>query len=256
MSFSLRTYLSVLSHRSALLFVLLCMLTFMASDPSGSRAYVPLWFSIVFWPILFTVYLGHYLLGLWVAASASNTFPRLRIPSPIVGLFALLPTIMLCKTAVQFMSGGTFPYNFEGQLVFYFVSIQALETVYYRFIFPELRKEIGAETAKRHLVVGGEKVDLDKLLHIEAREHHVHLTFDNAKSLARARLRDIVAQTKAEDGLQPHRSWWVARDPAIRAERKEGRLILRLRDDTEVPVARTRVDDVLNWLDDHIHPAQ
>jgi DNA-binding LytR/AlgR family response regulator len=134
--------------------------------------------------------------------------------------------------------------------------IQGLETVYYRFIMPSIRKEIEGEEINRHLVVGGEKVDLSKLLHIEAREHHVYMTFEDAKSQARARLSDIVAQTQDQDGMQPHRSWWIARDPAIRVERKNGRLVLRLRDDTEVPVARTRVDEVLSWLQTHVHPAE
>nr|WP_283255079.1 LytTR family DNA-binding domain-containing protein [Marivita sp. GX14005] len=115
------------------------------------------------------------------------------------------------------------------------------------------------DAVKRELIVDGERIDLTKLLHIEAREHHVQLTFEDAHKLSRARLRDIVAQTQSEDGFQPHRSWWVARDPSITPLRRDGRMYLRLRDDTEVPVARTRIEDVQRWLDTHLEkqrPAQ
>lgn len=261
-SFSLESYLRVLRHERTLLFLLLSMLAFVASDPSGARPYVPLWFSIGFWPVSFAFYIMMKLLGLTVAAALTHYIPRLRIPLPIVGFLALIPTVMLCEASVRVMSNGTFPYDFVGQLVFYFFSVQGLETVFYRFIMPESfivsenEEELENQTTGRHLIVGGEKVDLSGLLHIEAREHHVHLTFENETSVARARLGDIVAQTQTEDGMQPHRSWWVARDPAIRAERKNGRLVLRLRDDTEVPVARTRTDDVIAWLQTHVNPAE
>lgn len=256
LAFSLSTYVHVLRHDRTLLFLLLCMLAFVASDPSGARSYVPFWFSIGFWPISFAFYLIVKLLCLAVCASLTQSFPKLRFPMPVIGFLALIPTVKLCETSVGIMSNGTFPYDYAGQLFFYFVAVQGLETVFYRFIMPEVRKDIDAKATDRHLVVGGEKIDLTKLLHIEAREHHVQLTFEDAKSRARARLGDIVAQTQLEDGMQPHRSWWVAKDTAIRAERKDGRLILRLRDDTEVPVARTRVDDVLDWLQTHVHPAE
>ena len=255
-SFSLETYLSVMTHHRAILFMMLCLLAFMASDPSGTRAYVPLWASVVFWPIIMGCYILFVVSGVVGVALLTRWFPKLRVPMPIVGFLALIPTTGICERVVDIMSGGTFPYDFAGQLIFYFFSVQGVETVFIRFIVPELRKEVEAEADSRHLVVGGEKVDLNTLMHIEAREHHVHLTFEHAKSLTRARLSDIVAQTNAEDGMQPHRSWWVARDPAIRVERKNGRMFLRLRDNTQVPVARTRVEDVLNWLNTHVHPAE
>lgn len=258
-SFSLKSYLNVLRNKRTLLFVTLSMLAFMASDPSVARPYVPLWFSIGLWPVSFMFYILVKLIGLTVAAALLRYIPSMRIPLPLIGFVALFPTVMLCEVSMRIMSNGTYPNDFPGQLVFYFVSVQCLETVFYRFILPvaQMRTVRSAPASHgRHLIVGGEKVELSGLLHIEAREHHVHLTFENDKALARARLGDIVAQTKVEDGMQPHRSWWVARDPAIRAERKNGRLVLRLRDDTEVPVARTRVDDVLNWLQTHVHPAE
>lgn len=256
MAFSTATYGRVLLHRRTLVFASLSLLTFFAADPSGARNYVPLWFSAILWPIAFLIYLAVYHLEFLTLAALTRRFPALRAPSPLLALVALIPTVFICETWVMYMSDGLFPYDVVAQMIFYFFSVQGLETVFFRYIMPGVRDDLEKGQETRHLVIGGEKIDLTKLLHIEAREHHVHLTFEDATSRARARLSDIVAQTQSEDGIQPHRSWWVARDADIKAERKGGRMILRLRDDTEVPVARTRADDVISWLENHIRPMQ
>ena len=41
------------------------------------------------------------------------------------------------------------------------------------------------------------------------------------------------------EGLQVHRSWWVARDAITDAKRGDGRATLTLKDGAEVPVSRT-----------------
>ncbi|WP_300585949.1 LytTR family DNA-binding domain-containing protein [Marivita sp.] len=255
-SISLRLYLRVLAHKRSMLFIFLCMVALIAADPSGAQSYVPFWLAFVFWPVLFAFYLAITTSLVLLVAAVSRLIPNLRVPLPILGFVTLIPTVALCETGLHFASNGTIEPDFLGKFLSFFFMIQGVETVYFRFILPEIRNDLDAEEPSRHLVVGGEKVELTKLLHIEAREHHVHLTFENETSVARARLGDIVAQTQTEDGMQPHRSWWVARDPAIRAERKNGRLVLRLRDDTEVPVARTRTDDVIAWLQTHVNPAE
>ena len=255
-SFSVREYNQVLMHKRTLLFVFLSLLSFFAADPSGARHYVPMWVSVLLWPNAFLMYLFFYHLGMLAFAAVSQRVTWLRLPTPLLGLICLFPTVSTCEALVNLASDSTFPYDVQEQMIFYFLSVQSLETVFFRFIMPGVRQELAKTPPTRQLIVGGEQVDLDKLLHIEAREHHVHLTFVESSARARARLSDIVAQTDMEDGVQPHRSWWVARDPAIRAERKNGRLILRLRDNTAVPVARNRADEVLDWLQTHVHPAE
>ncbi|EEX14201.1 response regulator receiver protein [Citreicella sp. SE45] len=65
----------------------------------------------------------------------------------------------------------------------------------------------------------------------------------------RARLSDIVAQTRPEDGIQPHGSWWVSRRAMRRLGKRSGREALQLSDDSQVPVARGRVEDVRDWIE-------
>ncbi|APZ54289.1 DNA-binding protein, LytTr [Salipiger abyssi] len=68
----------------------------------------------------------------------------------------------------------------------------------------------------------------------------------------RARLSDIVAQTRPDDGIQPHRSWWVARGTVAGLDRESGKPVLRLTDGDAVPVARGRLPEVRDWIDTHL----
>ena len=255
-SITVGEFVRILGHERTLLFLALSLISFFAADPSGARNYVPIWVSVLLWPNALIMYLILYQTGLLAFAAASRRLQWLRVPTALLGLICLVPTVLICETLVNLASDSAFPYRVEEQMIFYFLSVQSFETVFFRFIMPAVRKDLNPGQASRQLIVGGEQIELDKLLHIEAREHHVHLTFEEKTALARARLSDIVAQTDPSDGVQPHRSWWVARDPAIRVERKNGRVYLRLRDNTEVPVARTRVDEVLDWLQSHGFPAE
>lgn len=54
-------------------------------------------------------------------------------------------------------------------------------------------------------------------------------------------LRDAIAAMQGREGMQVHRSWWVAHD-AVRTARKKGRNVeLELVDGTRVPVSRANV---------------
>ncbi|MBD3762204.1 LytTR family DNA-binding domain-containing protein, partial [Rhizorhabdus sp.] len=65
------------------------------------------------------------------------------------------------------------------------------------------------------------------------------------------RLRDAIAELNGLDGMQVHRSWWVARD-AVRRWHRDGRAFtLELVNGLQVPVARNRVAILRaeGWLD-------
>ncbi|NIY99237.1 hypothetical protein HC022_24400 [Salipiger sp. HF18] len=62
----------------------------------------------------------------------------------------------------------------------------------------------------------------------------------------------MVAQTRPEDGIQPHRSWWVSRRTVGRLGTRSGREVLQLSDDSQVSVARGRVEDVRDWIETYL----
>lgn len=74
---------------------------------------------------------------------------------------------------------------------------------------------------------------------VEAEDHYLRLHTSKGQDLILLRLADAVAELEGIEGMQVHRSWWVARDAITDARRGDGRATLTLRDGAEVPVSRT-----------------
>ena len=74
---------------------------------------------------------------------------------------------------------------------------------------------------------------------MESEDHYLRLHTSQGQDLILLRLADAVAELDAIEGMQVHRSWWVARAAIAEARRGDGRATLTLKDGSEVPVSRT-----------------
>lgn len=260
--FSILTFFKVMKHPRFLLFGGLTLVFFFATDPSTNRPYVPLWASAAIWPMAYVMYMSLYAVALCVLSGLTKAVPRLRTPTSLLGFLTLFPTVYFCETVVlDVLSGGTYPSTLNGNYLFYFLAVQVSEAVFYKYIYPNMdvhddtadnvEDDVATDTPK-HIIIGGERIPLRHIHLIEAREHHVHVTLSDSRRRLRARLGDVVAQTSSEDGVQTHRSWWVARHAAKELAEEDGRPVLRLIDNAHIPVARTRVGDVRMWVDEHL----
>lgn len=89
-----------------------------------------------------------------------------------------------------------------------------------------------------------------ELLALEMEDHYVRAHTANGSALILLRMRDAVAELAGVDGMQVHRSWWVAR-AAVEKPLVEGRNVrLRLKGGLEAPVARNNVPALRSagWL--------
>jgi len=77
------------------------------------------------------------------------------------------------------------------------------------------------------------------ILALEAEDHYVRVHTLHGSALILMRLADATAIIDPRLGLRVHRSWWVAKDGVRALERTPGRAIVRLVDDTAVPISRT-----------------
>lgn len=77
------------------------------------------------------------------------------------------------------------------------------------------------------------------LLALQAEDHYLRVITDQGSSLILMRLADAIRQLPPEEGMQVHRSWWVAYKAAREIGKEAGRMNLRLPDGTQVPVSRT-----------------
>jgi DNA-binding LytR/AlgR family response regulator len=73
---------------------------------------------------------------------------------------------------------------------------------------------------------------------LEAQDHYVRVHTSAGQALIRMRFSDAVAAIGHQEGLRPHRSWWVAYQGIVAFKRPRGRPILELVDGTAVPVSR------------------
>jgi hypothetical protein len=88
------------------------------------------------------------------------------------------------------------------------------------------------------------------LLCLQMEDHYVRAHTSTGSDLILTPLKDAIAELGATDGLQVHRSWWVAK-AAVAAPLTSGRnLSLRLSNGLEVPVSRASVAKLraAGWL--------
>ena len=90
------------------------------------------------------------------------------------------------------------------------------------------------------------------LLALEMEDHYVRVHTAEGSDLILMRLRDAITELAGLDGLQVHRSHWVAASAVTGVERKpDGKLILVLRNGLRVPVSRSYAADVraAGWVE-------
>jgi hypothetical protein len=83
-----------------------------------------------------------------------------------------------------------------------------------------------------------------ELSHLTVQDHYVDIRTDRGGTLVLMRLADAIAETEGAPGLQIHRSHWVAISQVAQSVRLGGRLMLKMRDGTMLPVSRSYLEDV------------
>lgn len=90
-----------------------------------------------------------------------------------------------------------------------------------------------------------------RLLALEMEDHYMRVHTDAGSDLILCRMRDAARDLAAADGMQVHRSYWVARTAVSRVERRNERPVLVLENGLVAPVGRTYIARVraAGWLD-------
>lgn len=78
-----------------------------------------------------------------------------------------------------------------------------------------------------------------RLTHMSMQDHYVDVHTTRGGGLVLMRFADAMAETDGTEGVQIHRSHWVANAAVDKAVRRGGKLYLRLNDGTELPVSRS-----------------
>jgi len=78
-----------------------------------------------------------------------------------------------------------------------------------------------------------------KLHAVQAEDHYIRLHTSAGSDLVLLRFSDALAELRGIEGVQVHRSWWVARDAVTESRKEGGRLFLVLHGGTKAPVSRS-----------------
>lgn len=78
-----------------------------------------------------------------------------------------------------------------------------------------------------------------ELYAISSEDHYLRVHTSMGEELILMRLADAVRELAGADGLQVHRSWWIAKRGVQDEKRVDGRSLLVLPTGTEVPVSRS-----------------
>ncbi|GFE65395.1 hypothetical protein KIN_24690 [Litoreibacter roseus] len=82
------------------------------------------------------------------------------------------------------------------------------------------------------------------LMRLAMQDHYVEAHCDGGRQMILLRMSDAIQELQGFNGLQVHRSHWVATDAVAGHERVDGRLYLVMRDGARVPVSRTYRDAI------------
>lgn len=85
---------------------------------------------------------------------------------------------------------------------------------------------------------------------VSAEDHYLRVHTSAGETMILMRLADAVRELAALEGLQTHRSWWVAKQGLADVTRDEGKVMLKLKSGVEAPVSRTYQKTVKDagWL--------
>jgi DNA-binding LytR/AlgR family response regulator len=85
---------------------------------------------------------------------------------------------------------------------------------------------------------------------VESEDHYLRVHTSAGQEMILMRLADAVRELGGLDGLQTHRSWWVARQGLADVVKGDGKMVLKLKSGAEAPVSRTYARSVKDagWI--------
>ncbi len=201
---------------------------------------VPFFRRLVFWTATMAVGAGS---SVFVAPLIwSNRFADWPAPFKIA-VVALIVSVPV--TGVLFLFNGG-PYSVNHVVIqFVYVLIISLIISTGMYVVHLLDEAKASDTPSQADPVGSfmerlpVKFRTAQLYAISSEDHYLRVHTDLGEEMILMRLADAVRELVGADGLQVHRSWWVAKHGIQEEKRVDGRSLLVLPSGIEVPVSRS-----------------
>lgn len=219
-------------------------------SPFGATSHLPLYWAWCYWVgILAWGWLVAHFLGPWLERRL-HFLPELPLYLVISVIMAavVMPVILL----VQYLSGFAIPKSFWPNLYLLVWIISLAVTGIAWLSKRAFAEQKTAPDGRAFLERIPARLASGNLLAVSSEDHYLRIHTDVGSDLILMRLSDAVSELNGYDGMQVHRSWWVARAGVSGFRRDGGKIMLTLRDDphTEVPVSRSFAKHVreAGWL--------
>jgi hypothetical protein len=212
--------------------------------------------AAVFWIIMILTITVFYLLILYLGMLISKRFSGFFIYFPVVGFIAMTITTFLSNFNYSLMSGEAYTFELASSHLLFNIALGFLfETLFMIFVYPVVLADFDNDEVEdtvpiaRSVTIAGTPFMSDEIRSVSSQDHYVEVATKTSKTLLRARLADVVAQLSGDDGIMPHRSYWVARSAVSQMTGNANKKALILDTGDEVPIARGRVAEVQVWLE-------
>lgn len=237
--FAMRETQSLLSRRGVWVAMLAVGVVLGISGPFGTVDEMRLLPRLAYWMVVAVVTFSS---GVWVSAVVERALARWVLPRwlKVSALGTAIGTVVAIEVLV--LNWGVFGLppdvqNYALPLLANAIGIAIVVSLALNMI----------ETTKPHAtpertppLLG--RLPFDKrgsLVALSVSDHYVEVRTTKGQELLLMRLSDAMRETGSSEGLQVHRSHWVALD-AIKAARRDGaKAVLTLTDNHEIPVSRT-----------------
>ncbi|WP_299653342.1 LytTR family DNA-binding domain-containing protein [uncultured Tateyamaria sp.] len=208
------------------------------------------WLRLGFWFVALFTYLilsmGYALIScrLW-RALFGGPIPLIILSSPLVLASTYLTSAVLTvlfEPGNPPFGGMTWQMNLRNVLV-----AHVFETVALLWLLPAQRERKVLSGPARAIALAGRTLSLSRIARVKAAEHYLEIHTPDGVEIMRERMATFLEQVSPEDGIQTHRSHWVARHTARSLSGSK----LTLTDGETIPVARGRLEKVRTWVDAH-----
>jgi len=220
--------------------------------PFGTFLFGPVWLRVAYWAGMFAIGVLVYGTGLrrvirmrpragwpgWLLVSLMAAL----LAAPMSVLCALVDTT-LWPRAAYYMS----PADWYLQVTFVSVPLNLLLFWLHRALQTPPEPPVPTVPVDSRRVLTGDLRDRlparlgDRIVCLQMEDHYVRVHTDRGSELVLTPLKEALAALSGVEGLQTHRSWWVARDAVQEVVRSGRNVRLRLVNGLETPVARSAV---------------
>lgn len=247
---SISRFVKMLTDTRGIIFLALGCILLFATDPNYLRGAIGPGFAFLVWTCSVALYLVTIIVILALFSVTQAFLGRYPIYTPITSSLALLFVYVCAQSTIGYFTDEGYQTYVYPQFFNILGAGIVIETIFVRFVLPLIFPDLAQPEEEPDLIrIGDRQFPLINVIYLNAQEHYIQIAMQTDKVMIRARLCDAVAQTTPSQGLQPHRSWWVAVTARPSLTKEDGKPVLKLSDGTIVPIAAARLKEVQRWMD-------